>query len=432
MGMTGVPILYWWLIGIGGGLAIAASVLLVMFIRGDRSRGRPRCPRCWYSMVGAMGVDGVGEPATKCPECAHETGVRAELFRTRRPWPRLLSGVGLLALAAAITYPVWQDDARVARALPDWALVRIAPITPPRSAGLASALHSELGRRIKLGALAQPQILHVVHRYFDGTGGQPLVEIRPISWDGAPCMLAVQPPRMFETDLWVGDLNLSVRARLASTLGRGPGRWIHESDYFLVSAADAVSGVPPAGDSVPIDLEVEFMEKAFWSSTIQKPQQRLPSADRVLSPRTVELWACVGTLPRLYVGTSGDDRVAVMIPSPRYTLVDRNLAFGAVVEVLHEGRVMATGTFVPKLRWGGGFCGNEVAIPEHIGLAWFAEPPPEIGEQDRWSIRLTGSRELALHDFDSSGYVRKPPPTTCWDGVYEVPITGYVDAWNPE
>ncbi len=42
----------------------------------DPSRGRRRCPRCWYDMA--------GHTSRLCPECGHEARTEQRLFRTRR------------------------------------------------------------------------------------------------------------------------------------------------------------------------------------------------------------------------------------------------------------------------------------------------------------------------------------------------------------
>src|SRR5688572_9581634 len=84
----------WWM-----GVAVCAGggvVVLVALLR-DRSRGRRRCPRCWYEMTGVPGL--------VCPECGKAARREKALFRTRRRWrmagvSALVAGLGL---AAALT-----------------------------------------------------------------------------------------------------------------------------------------------------------------------------------------------------------------------------------------------------------------------------------------------------------------------------------------
>jgi hypothetical protein len=84
----------WWL-----GVAVCASsgVVVVVALFRDRSRGRRRCPRCWYEMTGVPGL--------VCPECGKAARREKSLFRTRRRWrmagvAALVAGLGL---AGALT-----------------------------------------------------------------------------------------------------------------------------------------------------------------------------------------------------------------------------------------------------------------------------------------------------------------------------------------
>ncbi|MHA7813769.1 MAG: hypothetical protein ACX94C_10300 [Phycisphaerales bacterium] len=74
---------------IGLGMILFACLLAVWGATGDRSRGRMRCPRCWYDMQASEGLP--------CPECGHEAGSREHYFRTRRPrWAFVIAMVFLM------------------------------------------------------------------------------------------------------------------------------------------------------------------------------------------------------------------------------------------------------------------------------------------------------------------------------------------------
>jgi hypothetical protein len=64
---------------------------------GDRSRGRPRCPKCWYDMRGRP----LDRPPV-CPECGHPVGTEARLYHDRHRW-RLMAAGALASLACV--YP---------------------------------------------------------------------------------------------------------------------------------------------------------------------------------------------------------------------------------------------------------------------------------------------------------------------------------------
>ena len=65
-----------WPIILGALLTMAGITLAAWAIRGDRSRGRKRCPRCWYDMSGAAGLT--------CSECGRTVQHESSLHRTRR------------------------------------------------------------------------------------------------------------------------------------------------------------------------------------------------------------------------------------------------------------------------------------------------------------------------------------------------------------
>jgi len=82
--------------------AALTVLLLCLGLFQDRSRGRPRCPKCWYNMTGA--------PRLVCPECGHDARSPKRLHRTRRRrW-----AIVLAAFMAACCYYSWLVKIRVA------------------------------------------------------------------------------------------------------------------------------------------------------------------------------------------------------------------------------------------------------------------------------------------------------------------------------
>lgn len=97
--------------------AVAAVWMLHAAVFRDRSRGRRRCPQCWYDMSGVPGLT--------CPECGKATANEARLHATRRR-PLLAVAASLLALPLPalvvhrhgydILYavlPKWKSDQRL-------------------------------------------------------------------------------------------------------------------------------------------------------------------------------------------------------------------------------------------------------------------------------------------------------------------------------
>ncbi len=98
------------------GLALFTGMLLIWAIIGDRSRGRLRCPRCWYDM------EGIDTP--QCPECGKAIKSDRHLRKARRmKWPFGLAGlcVGLVGYGLVNIERVKETDAFAL--MPTWVLM---------------------------------------------------------------------------------------------------------------------------------------------------------------------------------------------------------------------------------------------------------------------------------------------------------------------
>ena len=103
---------------LGYTLAAAGLLLLLWSLFWDRSRGRRRCPKCWYDMSGLPGL--------KCPECGRVARSEQHVRRTRRHRRRLVGGV-LSLMAAATVLGSTTSLTFWLRQIPGWVLVRVAP-----------------------------------------------------------------------------------------------------------------------------------------------------------------------------------------------------------------------------------------------------------------------------------------------------------------
>lgn len=110
-------------------LLYAVTVLLVLAGIGvlhraafaDRSRGRPRCPRCWYDMTGSRGF--------VCPECGHDARRQSNLLRTRRHGGRVMLGFLLVVSGLSLgAVPTVQEQGWSAL-LPTTGLMLVLPWT---------------------------------------------------------------------------------------------------------------------------------------------------------------------------------------------------------------------------------------------------------------------------------------------------------------
>ncbi len=113
----------WLYLVTGWTLAGAALAFLLLALLRDRSRGRRRCPRCWYDMAATPGLT--------CPECGRDARAERRLHKTRRRWK--LAAFSLLLLPAAYLTHSWPliKAGGWAAPIPTRVLLEIYPFTGP-------------------------------------------------------------------------------------------------------------------------------------------------------------------------------------------------------------------------------------------------------------------------------------------------------------
>lgn len=83
-----------WLFWAGGAaIGLAGIALATWALFADRSRGRRRCPKCWYDLSKTEGL--------RCSECGHRANREAKLFKTRRRWKWVAVSLAFLLTASA-------------------------------------------------------------------------------------------------------------------------------------------------------------------------------------------------------------------------------------------------------------------------------------------------------------------------------------------
>lgn len=109
--MTAGPVWVW---AVAGTIGMCGAGLAAWALLADRARGRPRCPKCWYLMIGATGL--------RCPECGHVAKSNRAMFRTRRRWRWALLGVGIaIAAPGYATFRLFGEELLLS-ILPKWKL----------------------------------------------------------------------------------------------------------------------------------------------------------------------------------------------------------------------------------------------------------------------------------------------------------------------
>lgn len=100
-------------------LGAVAILLMGWAMFSDRSRGRRRCPACWYDMSGARGL--------MCPECGKTVKSERGWHRTRRRWRVVPVVVVLLAVSAGNAVAPVARSNQWPQSLPDVALFAAMP-----------------------------------------------------------------------------------------------------------------------------------------------------------------------------------------------------------------------------------------------------------------------------------------------------------------
>jgi len=93
-------------------IALGGLLLVWWALFGDRLWREPRCPKCWYSMIGATGL--------RCPECGYTAKGSADLHRRHRRWRWACLGLLVALFVPSIVYGVRHKDELLLAILPAW------------------------------------------------------------------------------------------------------------------------------------------------------------------------------------------------------------------------------------------------------------------------------------------------------------------------
>lgn len=399
--LTGIDWLYplvGWAITAVGGLWVLRLLI------GDRSRGRRRCPRCWYDMTGAA--------ALLCPECGKQARSEHHLFHTRRSKGRLALA-GLVVLAGWVVANIPQLRQGWVRMVPTAVLARVAPAddaplapfqgftmpvtAPAPSPTIGERLTSEMWRRIWTRKVSSGAGSHFVTRHLRNT---------PLRYEDL-----VTVPAIWPTDeplaLWVHPTSLSFNRVDVAAGVRGSGEWAVNSVAY--------AGMPAAaGSTVELDVELRHgvvLHRGTWHAPCRVRGTTDTFLDRVeddlaneavraaLAPRAE--WSPGGALTLHFLDRS---RTAEW-DAIRFAVDFR-------VELRQSGRALAAASGTTNWRW------PVWKNTDEVSLAWL-DPGLRPTDNAPMTLLISGDPAASGRAFIGAPFAH---PSVCWAGSFEIDL----------
>jgi hypothetical protein len=403
--MNPAPTMPWLWPAIAITLAVIGLIVLVFALFRDRSRGRRRCPKCWYSMDGA--------PTLTCPECGRVAKTEKKLFKTRRS----RRGIAVALTLVIASYGAWKWPV-VRRGgwtefIPTTALACIAPTSPLEGLdpyarlsthSIADQLRHATTRRMTRGC-ARWQSQHYIQRCADAHGPNPGEWIAaPHTWRrGVPIPVKVRPrltppviPDLYGLMVYVGPSAME------------DGRL--NPDALVPTSAANVFKV-----QLEIRLSADWTSTTLYKRVVPLSITLVDDPALVLRPiDTPEATAIVAAAvaPELVLTGNGYD----VFVGPRSTggsppRIDFGIGYEVLVEA-PDGRVVGKGSgFAANDRWG--------RDRRRLPTEW-------VSDADRRSLTpgsvrfvVIGNAELALKD--RSAWSFEANSGSYWSGRIEVP-----------
>lgn len=418
--MAGSMNLDWLFAAVGWMLASGGTALLIWALFLDRSRGRRRCPRCWYDMAGVPGL--------LCPECGRTVESEKRLGRTRRRWRWGAAALALGAAGAAVKRtPDYRRHGWVSL-VPSCVLAYIA--TPTPQPGQLPPF-SFVGKRLWHVSDIIPNI---------PIAPPPAVASKPSVAEA----LGDEYRRRFWGWLlspWEGRMFIQrfLESYPSESIGDyflGPRRWIAGSQ-MIIFPRSLVSPFPigvrvsggawapwdgpipvPEGARGPTPIEFSYMYRNGavltipFSATVDVRATPETLLDRLDSPA---LNAQVAAAMRPRLGRSHDS-LALEFDDDDSRAERHSLDLGVYfdVEVRLKGHTVARGN--SNLVWA-------VWQPRSSGMTWLR---PEPGESPLWEdlegkaeIVITGNPRAAALRYLELARLARP---ACWTGQIVVPV----------
>jgi hypothetical protein len=396
----------WLFTTLGYTLAAAGAALLLWSLFYDRSRGRRRCPKCWYDVAGVPGLT--------CPECGKETRSESRLYRTRRRWR---------AAALAMSVAVAGYVALNARSLRAHGPIGLVPSTmlllwngqvDVSSTGSNQLIHgSPVGRTVFSEELYRRYLAKELHHWQQRLVSRALPVGRLDSnefqgrdrWpEGVPLLLwgyagsseGCHPRRMVFTPLYAPDARTVEAVPRFATMSH---QWMHYLSRRQFPP-------PPPGDTPQIAVELWEQGRGdgdsacsikLWSTVLTLPVVVSGTPEGVLLPVETSEYAesLRLKLRRLRYGAGWAELEVSSAISP-----PENLSFGLRVEFLERGIAVAWVSLCLA-------DGRDAFIEGDINRLASARQ----SDHD-WTVRVRGDAAIALRARDATSY---------WKGEFTKP-----------
>lgn len=373
---------------------------------GDRSRGRARCGRCWYSLES---LQGEATDLPVCPECGWKAKRRRQLFKSRRRkgW---VAGALILAMGAgACTLAPKARRDGVWSVVPTWAMWGAV-----RAGWRSDDFARELCARLAAGEDEQAG----AERVYRWT---PSLHLTRAAW------VKGVPLRASSHSIYYSGTG-SKGALMFSLPGRGynsadvyavqshenwwsPDKWLADDRFFNPATGRA--------DVLRSRLGREQWERGEgWASV-----RMVDDVDEVMRPQTMSGSEIVSLIkPSLFILPS-TELLALSVADVNKDAWEKGLALGIRAEIVRDGKVIGAA------RWcqdGGSnamggrpvlvrFPAGERAQPmrRELPMPW----PLERLIDDGCVVRFSTDVEMALSAFECDKY---------WKGTFEVPLKDLV------
>lgn len=406
-------------------LALGTLALVWWTFFADRSRGRARCPRCWYDLSSFLIEHDAGQPFTPrpCPECGRKIRTRTDLHRTRRRWLFVVPIVTLvLASALFALTPYAKRDGWLA-IMPTGALITAQSYLPD---AWADDVRITLLDRLETTQLSDSQRRDIValnlSSYVQLPEAWPAdIPLNILFTPGYPGGITDHNQIEFSPTLRVAQAFMTTKrtSRTASPFESADTY----SVYPGMALPDWAKGSPTPGSKVPIEIKAAGRVIPFettnprmtassssWSVQLTRPVRVVASIDDLLAPVTgtdADMMALSMIRPRI-VRSHFSSSVGILIGQGARPDEMRTTAVGFKLEILHNDEVVAgLRTHLSRTI---DFNPVQLEAPSANLTRIFSARE----DDPNWTVRITSDPEMALRMLGER--------TRYWKGTVVMPL----------